>query len=578
MRAQRGSPSYQSRLHERRLVAIHSKQNSAEARARKEAALREKLGQLGATGGAASRKPGKPPPPPTNVIKRDVGAYNRRAATHDPAAERQQQEATDPDAFLSQAERLIPAEFVMISGCEDEQTSMDVGNAAGGLPDPRGRAGGAATSNLLEILYDAHRKGERPTFQQVLMTLRAKLASQGLPQIPQLTSSRPLDIDGKEFAFHRDDDDGPCAGTKRAVLVGINYEGQSGQLSGCANDAYHMKDYLTKIHGFREENITLLTDDATGSRHGQTMPTKQKLIAALQHLVDASRSGDSVFFHYSGHGGFLEADYNSLKRKNDRYDQTLIPLDHRRAGQIRDFNLFNHFVRPMPRGVTVTCLMDCCHSGSVLDLPYSYKPTAEGEGQYRGMMDGGDMAGIAFLSVLGGQVLDYMLFSSVMDNLSQTLGPDWESEYSGIYEQELINDVVDYDEDEGDEVVELDEEVQQEIERQVDEEINNEIEQEVEAELGPQLEDELNAEMEAEIQAQVEAEIEAEYEAQLQQQAELEAQQQQQAELEAQQQAEYEAEMERQAELEAQQQAYYEDPPEEDYDFDDGGGFGGGDY
>ena len=54
-----------------------------------------------------------------------------------PQAAQTAQAQQDPEQFLKQCEKLIPAEFVMISGCEDAQTSMDVGNAASGLPNNR---------------------------------------------------------------------------------------------------------------------------------------------------------------------------------------------------------------------------------------------------------------------------------------------------------------------------------------------------------------------------------------------------------------------------------------------------------
>lgn len=40
-------------------------------------------------------------------------------------------------------------------------------------------------------------------------------------------------------------------------------------------------------------------------------------------------------------------------------------------GQIRDDDLLKYLVKPMSQGVLMTCLMDCCHSGTVLDLPYN---------------------------------------------------------------------------------------------------------------------------------------------------------------------------------------------------------------
>jgi len=185
-----------------------------------------------------------------------------------------------------------------------------------------------------------------------------------------------------------------------------------------------MKQYIQKEHGFSNENITLLLDDSSNP-----YPSRQAMVQALKNLVSRSVSGDSVFFHYSGHGGLLEADGNAFKNRNNEYDQTLIPLDYERTGQIRDFTLFNNFIQPMKEGVTVTCIMDCCHSGSVLDLPYSFRATNIGEAP-RMMENVAYLSNLAFLYTLAGNVLPQG-FEDISSFIGNVIGGNVE-DYQGI--------------------------------------------------------------------------------------------------------------------------------------------------
>jgi hypothetical protein len=104
----------------------------------------------------------------------------------------------------------------MISGCRDSQTSADVSNVQSfSLPDPAGRAGGALTSALLNVTYkDHHNTGKNLSFQETLLSVRADLKSKGYEQIPQLSSSRPMDIK-KHFDIVPDN----MTGTRRAVMM-----------------------------------------------------------------------------------------------------------------------------------------------------------------------------------------------------------------------------------------------------------------------------------------------------------------------------------------------------------------------
>jgi metacaspase-1 len=178
----------------------------------------------------------------------------------------------------------------------------------------------------------------------------------------QLTSSNAMDVNLPFDLVPKE-----ATGTRRALMIGINYTGHAqGQLSGCHNDVRNMKEYIKDVHGFKEENITVLLDD-----EGYTQPTRENMLQAYRNLVASAEPGDALFCHYSGHGGKIRDD--ELREESDNCDETLVPLDYQTEGQIRDDDLYDTLVKPLPESVHLVCLMDCCHSGTVLDLPYIYK-------------------------------------------------------------------------------------------------------------------------------------------------------------------------------------------------------------
>ncbi|KAI8982005.1 caspase domain-containing protein [Mycotypha africana] len=162
-----------------------------------------------------------------------------------------------------------------------------------------------------------------------------------------------------------------CRGRKKAVLIGINYIGSDSELRGCINDAQSMRALLTTQFNFSEDNMLVLTDDQPVD--GQLYPTKKNMIAAMKWLVQDSQPNDSLFFHYSGHGGSVK---DSNGDEIDGYDETIFPVDFRNyeagTGQLVDDELHELLVKPLVEGCRLTCVFDSCHSGTVLDLPYVY--------------------------------------------------------------------------------------------------------------------------------------------------------------------------------------------------------------
>ncbi|TEB21719.1 hypothetical protein FA13DRAFT_96360 [Coprinellus micaceus] len=154
-----------------------------------------------------------------------------------------------------------------------------------------------------------------------------------------------------------------CSGRKRAVCIGINYIGQKHELQGCANDARNMREFLIQKYHFPPTEILLLTDD---DRRNRT-PTREEMFKAMAWLVDDAKQDDSLFFHYSGHGGQVP---NEDGRELDGMDENIFPVDAADAGDIIDDDLHTALVEPLPPGCRLSAVFDSCHSGTILDLPY----------------------------------------------------------------------------------------------------------------------------------------------------------------------------------------------------------------
>ncbi|ODV63031.1 caspase family protein ASCRUDRAFT_79615 [Ascoidea rubescens DSM 1968] len=174
-------------------------------------------------------------------------------------------------------------------------------------------------------------------------------------------SERAFDsnVDGYNYRYS------DCSGNKKALLIGINYTGSKAQLNGCINDVQNVKEFLLR-NGYSEENMVILTDDQSNPR---AIPIKQNILDAMGWLVSGASPNDSLFFHFSGHGTQQE---DTDGDEVDGYDEAIVPLDYEESGMIVDDVLHHTMVKPLPEGCRLTALFDCCHSGSALDLPYTY--------------------------------------------------------------------------------------------------------------------------------------------------------------------------------------------------------------
>ncbi|VFQ77517.1 unnamed protein product [Cuscuta campestris] len=160
----------------------------------------------------------------------------------------------------------------------------------------------------------------------------------------------------------------PVHSRKKAVIVGICYRNSRNELKGCINDAKCMRYLLLKRFNFPSDSILLLSEEEGDPYR---IPTKHNIRMAMQWLVGGCQAGDSLVFHYSGHGS--QQLNHTAGDEVDGRDETLCPLDFVTQGMIVDDEINAAIVRPLPRGAKLHAVIDACHSGTVLDLPFLCK-------------------------------------------------------------------------------------------------------------------------------------------------------------------------------------------------------------
>jgi len=147
----------------------------------------------------------------------------------------------------------------------------------------------------------------------------------------------------------------------KAVLFGIDYLKTTTPLRGCANDVKNMADYL-KEHE-RYNDVKVYTEQDT-----PTKVTGYSIVRILYKLAMDSRTKNykKVLIHFSGHGvGVIDTNND----EDDGQDEAICPVDYERAGVITD-DLLKKIFKYFNPNTKVTCVFDCCHSGTIGDLKY----------------------------------------------------------------------------------------------------------------------------------------------------------------------------------------------------------------
>lgn len=193
-------------------------------------------------------------------------------------------------------------------------------------------------ASISRLIFDKPRELAR--LKLLYTTDLAKLNQQMNAEIMNIKMPAPIDV---------------VKSPKKALLVGINYIGSPNQLNGCIND---VENVAANLVGFK--SIVKLTDNTA------IKPTRNGILSEFKKLLMNSVAGDCLLFLFSGHGS-QTVDKNG--DETDGNDECLYTIDDK---YIKDDELNALIKIHLKSKVTLFAILDCCHSGTALDLKYQY--------------------------------------------------------------------------------------------------------------------------------------------------------------------------------------------------------------
>ena len=148
---------------------------------------------------------------------------------------------------------------------------------------------------------------------------------------------------------------------KLALLVGINNYQNFENLKGAITDIHLQKELLVNRFGFNPNDILIVSDES------EIKPTRENILQAFEeHLIGQAKPGDTVVYHFSGHGSqVFEQDSPFENNLNSTFvpsNRSISLTDNKKTvSDITGKTLFLLMSNIETENITV--ILDSCYSG-----------------------------------------------------------------------------------------------------------------------------------------------------------------------------------------------------------------------